>query len=123
MRQGLGEGLHAGLGDVVGGIAWWRGDALLGSGVDDEPRLAALDHVWGKGLRAVNDAPQIDREDALPVVVRAEHLAAGLDTGIVHQDIGAAEAFAYSSFEFPHTCGIADISCHRHDAGGAAGRR
>ncbi len=56
-----------------------------------EPRPAALDHVGREGLRAVDHAPQIDTKDALPIVRGPEHRTAGLDAGIVHQDIGAAE--------------------------------
>src|SRR2546429_5217577 len=36
MLQRLGKCLYAGLGGVVGGFARRRGDALLGSGIDDE---------------------------------------------------------------------------------------
>ena len=71
--QRLGERLHAGLGDVVGGIARRRGDALLGAGVDDQPRPAALDHGGREHLAAMDDAPQIDAEQPLPVLRGAEH--------------------------------------------------
>src|SRR5438876_8022257 len=71
--QRLGKCLHAGLGDVVGGLARRRGDALLGSGIDDEAGPAALDHMRRKYLRAMDHAPKIDREHALPVLQRSEH--------------------------------------------------
>jgi len=56
------------------------------------PGQAARDYLRGEYLRAVDDAPEIDAEDALPVLVRAEHLASWLDAGIVHQDVSAASA-------------------------------
>src|SRR5437660_11159882 len=87
MLQRLRLRFHAGLRDVVGGIAWWRRDTLLGAGVDDEPGPSAFDHVGCKRLRAVNHAPQIDRENALPVLQRTKTVAVGADAGIVHQDI------------------------------------
>ncbi len=121
--QRLGERLHAGLGDVVGGIARRRGDALLGAGVDDQPRPAALDHVGHEGLGAVDHAPQVDAEDALPIVRGSEHRAAGLDAGIVHQDVGAAEPFRDAGFELRNRVRAADVDRRRHDVGRAARRR
>ena len=87
--QGLGERLHAGFGDVVGRIAGRGRDALLGSGVDDEPRFAMGDHLGGENLRAVDHAPEIDMDDPVPVRLRSEHAAAGLQAGIVHQHVTA----------------------------------
>src|SRR6516225_8458312 len=46
--------------ETLGGVAGRRGDALLGAGVDDQPRPAARDHGGCKDLRAVDDPVQID---------------------------------------------------------------
>ena len=120
--QRFGESLHAGLRHIVGGIAGRRGDALLGARVDDEARPPAFDHMRRKHLRTVDDTPQIDGEDALPILRRTEHLAARLDAGIVHQDVGAAEAPLHGAFQTRDVLDAADVHGRRHDIGGAAGR-
>ena len=66
--QRFGKGLHAGFRHIVGGIAGRRRDALLGAGVDDEPGPPARDHAGGEHLRTVNDAPEVDGENVLPVL-------------------------------------------------------
>jgi hypothetical protein len=76
--------------------------------------------VWREHLGAVDHAPEIDGKDALPVLGWAEHLAARLDAGIVHQDVGAAEALLNGAFQFLHLFDAADIDGRSHDAGGAA---
>ena len=72
--QRFGENLHARLRQVVGRIARRRRDALLRSGVDDHRRSPAGDHAGRERLAAVNDAPQVDVDDApprLPVAKRS----------------------------------------------------
>jgi len=118
----LGEGLHACFRDIVGGIAGRRGDALLGAGVDDEAPPSALDHARCKDSRSMDHAPQIDPENPLPIVRRPEQAAAGLNAGIVHQKIRAAEPLTHGGFQFRQVFGPADICCHRHDIGAATWR-
>src|SRR5437016_11388951 len=110
--QRFAERLHAGLGDIISGIAGRRGDALFGAGVDDEAGPSVLDHARRKHLRAIDDAPEIDAENSLPALMRAEHLAARLDAGIVQEDVGAAEARAHRAFQFRHFIAMADIDRH-----------
>ena len=55
-------------------------------------------------------------------VGRSEHAAAGLDAGIVHQDVGAAEALAHGRFQPADLVHAADIRLRGHDAGRAARR-
>jgi hypothetical protein len=95
---------------------------LLGAGVDDEAGPPSFDHVGCKGLCAVNDAPQIDRENALPVLQRAKTGAVGPDAGIVHQDIGAAEPLSHRGFQTGEVVEAADVDGRRHDIGSAAPR-
>ena len=121
MLQRFGESFYAGLRHIVGGIAGRRGDALLGACVDDEAHPPAFDHMRRKHLRTVDDTPQIDGEDALPILRRTEHLAARLDAGIVHQDVGAAEALLHGAFQACEVLDAADVDRRRHDIGGAAG--
>ena len=121
--QRLGERLHTGLGDIVGGIARRRGDALLGAGVDDQRGRPLRDHIRCEHLRTVDDAPEIDAEDALPIVLRAEHLAARLDAGIVHQHVDRAEPLPYLGFEIDHAVAPADIHLGGHDGLAAFGQR
>src|SRR5216684_496328 len=89
--QRLGEGFDACLGNIIRGVARWRRDALLRAGIDDEAWAPTLDHAGCKDLRPVNHAPEVHADNAPPVLQRPEHLAARLDAGIVHQDVGAAE--------------------------------
>ena len=49
------------------------------------------DHAGAEDARAVDDAAEIDGHHALPVFQRAEKRAAGLDPGIVHEDVDLAE--------------------------------
>src|SRR4051794_41882064 len=86
MLERFRKSFHAGLGDVVGGIAGRGGDALLRAGVDDEPRPAPRDHVGREDARAVDEAPHVDADDALPVVGLPEHRAPGPDAPPVHAD-------------------------------------
>ena len=120
--QGLGKDFYAGLRNVVGGIARWRGDALLRAGVDDQAGASARHHPGSKHLRAVDDAPEIDAKNALPIVFGAEHLAAGLNAGIVHQNVGAAKTLLHRAFQRDDILAPADVDSHRHDAGLATRR-
>ena len=86
------------------------------------PGSPALDHAGCKDLRAVDHAPEVDAENTLPVWQRTEHLAARLDAGVVHQNVGAAEPFSHGAFQFRHLLDAADVDCARQDIGGAAGR-
>ena len=79
----------------------------------------ALDHARGEHLRTMNQTPEIDGKNALPVLQGAEHLAARLNAGVVHQDIGAAEPFSHGAFEFRHLFDAADVHRLGHDIGGA----
>ena len=119
--EGLGEGLYPGLGDIVGGVAGRRRDALLGSGVDDQAGAAALDHLGREDLAAVDDAPQVHLKDAFPVLPRPEYVAAGLDAGIVHQHVGAAEPLADGGLQRAEILQAADVALPRHDFTRAAG--
>ena len=94
MRQPFSVGLQRGLGDVVAEIAGWRGDALLGAGVDDHRRRALRQHPSAEGLHAVHDAPEVDVDQLLPGVEIFPRLAGIVaDAGIVHQERNLAEFF------------------------------
>ena len=69
------------------------------------------------------DAPEVDAEHALPVLARPEHVAAGLDAGIVHQDVGAAEPLAHGALQRHDLLDAADIDGDGHDTRRAARRR
>src|ERR1035437_2604284 len=116
------KSFHARLRHIVGGIAGRGRDALLRAGVDDEAGSAALDHARRENLRTVNHAPEVHAENALPVLQRAEHLAARLYAGIVHQDIGAAEPLSHGEFQSRHSCDATDVNRRDHDTGAAAWR-
>ena len=47
----------------------------------------------------------------------SEHLASGLNAGVVHQDIRAAEPFAHRGFEPRNVIEVADIGHRSHHAG------
>src|SRR3984893_10687949 len=115
--QSFGKRLHARLRDIIAGSAGRRREALLGAGVDDEARAPALDHAGRKNLRAVNHAPEIDAENALPVLQGAEHLAARLDAGVVQEHIGATEPFPHGVLQLGDVFEPADVDGLDHDVG------
>jgi hypothetical protein len=57
MLQSLGKHLHPRLRRIVGGIAGRRGDALLRAGIDDQPRLAMLEHFGAEDTAAMYYTP------------------------------------------------------------------
>ena len=85
VRQRLGQHLHAGLADIVGGVARRAGDALLGAGIDDRAGRLLRQHGRREGLHAVDDAPQVDVEHAPPALDVVPRTAAWRGAGIVHQ--------------------------------------
>ena len=105
--QALGEHFDAGLGDVVGGVAGWGGDALLGAGVDDHAGAAGVDHALRERLAAVDHAEEVGFQHAAPRVGPLDRAAAAANAGVVHQhgDVALGEG------------GVAQV-CH-----GALGRR
>jgi hypothetical protein len=70
----------------------------------------------------VNHAPKIHCENALPVLQGVEHLAARLNAGVVHQDIGAAEPLSHGLFQYRYVFDPADVSGHGHHVGSSARR-
>ena len=50
---------------------------------------------------------RLTARDPLPVLLRAEDAAAGLDAGIVHEDVGAAEALAHRRLQRGHGLPVA----------------
>ena len=112
--QRFGECFHAGLGNIVGRVARWRRDALFRAGIDDQAGLAKFDHARRDGLYAVDDPPEIDVYNPLPVLRGPEDLAARLYARIVHQHVDGAESaenIAFQSFQVFHP---ADVALARH---------
>jgi len=70
----------------------------------------------------MNHAPKVHADNALPVLQGVEHLAARLNAGIVHQDIGAAEPLPDRLFQHRDVLDPADVGGHGHDIGSAARR-
>ena len=68
----------------------------------------------------MNDAPQVHRENALPVLQRTKAGAVRADAGIVHQDIGAAEPLLHRSFKAREVVEAADVNRGGHHIGGPA---
>ena len=91
MLQGLGGGFDAGLADVVGRIAGRIGDALLGASVDDEGGCALIDHGLRERLHTVDDAPQVNVQDVLPLFECRPCAGFLAGTGVVHEHIDATE--------------------------------
>ena len=81
----------------------------------DDTRPPTRDHAGDKDLGSVNDAPQIDLEYAAPVVLGSEHVAAGLYTGIVHQNVGATEPSAHNFIQTADVVDPADIGLMSHN--------
>ncbi len=90
--EAFGQRFHAGLADVIGGVAGGLGDALLRAGVDHQPRCAAFRHGGDEALRDVDHAHQVDAKDAVPPGGISKDITAAADTGIAHQHRDRAEA-------------------------------
>src|SRR4029453_13922553 len=91
VRQRLGQHLHTGLADIVGGVAGRAGDALFGAGVDDGAGRLLRQHGRAEDLHAVDHAPQVDAEQTLPALVMIPGPAARRGAGVVHQHGDVAE--------------------------------
>src|SRR5260221_7113657 len=120
--EALGEDFDPGFGDVVGGVARRRGDALLGPGVDDRRGSALVDHRLGEGLDAVQHPEQIGLDPPPPAVGVLEGMAGAAHAGVVHQDGDVAkggESGVAQAFNLP---GVGDIGRHRLDLRSSFGR-
>ena len=117
MREALGQHLHSGLRDVVGGIARRASDPLLGARVDDRARRLLVDHRLGESMDAVNDAPEVDREHALPALIVVKGAAAGRGAGVVHQHVDSAEGGISAVFEPIYLIDLADVGRHGDELG------
>src|SRR5712671_7002541 len=81
----LGQHLHSGFRYVVSRVSWRERDPLLGTGIDDRARRVLIYHRLGESLYAIDDAPKIDVQHTLPVLVMVPRTAARRGAGIVHQ--------------------------------------
>ena len=91
LAQGLGEAADAELGRGVGALRRWRHEAEDARQVDEVP-VPRCDQCWQEGLRAVDDAEEVDPED--PVEVGEGELLHGSgddDAGVVHDEVHGAE--------------------------------
>ena len=86
-----------------------------------EPVLTILRrHRLGESVGAVDDAPQVDAEHALPALVMLERAAAIADAGIVHQHRDLAEALVGGLLQALHVLHHADVGRNRAHVGLAA---
>src|SRR6266404_3830221 len=99
MRETLGQDLHPGLGNVVGGVA------------------RRADHRLREGMDAVDDAPEIDRKHALPALVMVEGASTGRGAGVVHQHVDRAEGAIGAILEAIYLIYLADVSRHGDELG------
>lgn len=112
--QCFGENLHACLREVVGRVAGRGGDALLGTGVDDEPGFAVRQHMRAEGARAVDHAKQIDAEDRVPLGLGTEDRSVGADAGIVHEHMYATEALNDGTLQRLQRSLVGDVAFDGH---------
>ena len=123
VRQRLRHHLHAGLRHIVGRVAGRTGDALLRAGVDDRRVRSLGDHVGREGLDPVDDAPEIDLDDAPPARRIAEQFPASPGPGVVHEERDLAEGVIGRGLQALHVVGMADVDGEGSDAVRARGRR
>jgi hypothetical protein len=74
----------------------------VATGVDDVPAVA-FEHPGQEGLHAVDDAPEVDADEELPVGGR--HLGEGrrdVDAGVVDQQPGLARVLAHAPGQVRH---------------------
>ena len=63
----------------------------------------------------MNDAPQIDADDPLPILERGvEKAAAEADTGIVDENVHGLDLRVYRLGERAHALGVGDVDDFRH---------
>ena len=60
---------------------------------------------------------RLTAEDLVPVFLRAEHPAAGLDAGIVHYDVDAPEAVPHRALEFRQVIDAGDVAGNGQQVG------
>jgi len=93
---------------------------LLGTGIDDRARRVLIYHRLGESLYAIDDAPKIDVQHTLPVLVMVPRTAARRGAGIVHQYGNFAEGVICPVFEALDLFQLADIRRHAQHIGRAA---
>jgi len=95
------------------------------AGIDDEPGPSAFDHVRRENLGAVDDAPEVDRENSLPVLQWTKAVAVRPMPALFIRISVPPNRFCTAASS-PATCSkLNDIDLGGHDIGGAAfgGRR
>ena len=70
---------------------------------------ALADHRGSENLHAVDDAPEVDVDDAPPFGPIAEQTAPAADSGVVHQERDIAERLVDGSLEALDVIEIADV--------------
>ena len=66
----------------------------------------------------MNGSPEIDRQHLLPGALAVEDAAAGLDPGIVHKHVDAAELVKHGSLEPLHLGAARHVGRHGQDLAG-----
>ena len=91
--QGLAEALDRRFGGAVGGLLWRAHECHHGGQVDDMSLSCLFLEMRQEKVAAVDDAPEIDADNAFPVLqaVPLEGLGEG-DAGIVEQQVDLAMA-------------------------------
>ena len=90
--QDVGEPEHPVLGHGVGPEATQRHDGRHGAGVDDVAFLFRGQNARHEGADAVDDAPQVDVDDPVPLLERdLPGVAAVDDAGVVHGHVELSE--------------------------------
>jgi len=78
------------------------------SRIDDETRTSTLDHARCKDLRAMNHAQRLTPR--MRCSFPRPTLAARLDAGVVHQNVGAAEALPHGALQSRHLFDATDVN-------------
>ena len=121
--QDVGEPEHPVLGDGVGPEAAQRQDGRHGGRVDDMPLFLRGQDARHEGADAVDDAPQVDVDDAVPVLERyLPGVAAVDDAGIVHRDVELPEVLDGRGPDALDGVGISDVGGDGQDLGALAGQ-
>jgi hypothetical protein len=100
-------------GGGVRGPAGKAAECLGAGGVHDRP-AAACAQVRDRVLHRVPDALEVDREDAVPVLVRGVgDAAAERDAGVAGEHVEASVAVGNAGYERLHLVGPADVGGYR----------
>ena len=112
--QAFAQHVHGSLAGGVGGQFAIGGKGGGGRHVNNVAVAMAVDHLLGEQTRAVNDAPQVHFQQAIPFLdAGIQHPAGHTNAGVIDDDVRAADFFAHPIGQSLHGLGRAHVDFAR----------